>query len=256
MINNQTLRTYVKRHASPALRSRIAKALSWGHRIRSFLLVPYVRRRNSGLGSKIDRSAQILGWQSIRLGRAVVISENCWLNVNAPGRSERSISIGDYSLIGRRNSISSGKSITMGAYTLTGPDCHFIGSGHIYDTPFRPYVSTGNTHSDVITIGANCWFGVGAKVIGSVTVGHGCIVGADCLIRTDIPPFSIVVGNPARIVKRYNCIAGEWVSCRDFTAEMEAAIPEETTYLARLRSDTPTLRMPYLASGYRSGSTL
>lgn len=256
MPDTSGLRSRIKRHASPSVRNKIIWVLSWGHRIRSFLLLPYIRRRNSGYGSKIDRSAQILGWKSIKLGRAVIISENSWLNVNVPDKTGKGIVIGNYSMIGRRNSISSGRSITMGDYTLTGPDCHFIGSGHIYDSPFKPYISTGNTHDDVIVIGANCWFGVGAKVIGNITIGHGCIIGADCLVRVDIPPFSMVVGNPARIIKRYDMIASAWIDCRDFTGEMESAIPDETTYLARLRADTPLIRMPYLASGYRSGSTI
>lgn len=66
----------------------------------------------------------------------------------------------------------------------------------------------------------------------------------------------MVVGNPARIVKRYDVLAGAWIDQRDFTAEMAAALPAETTYLAQLRANAAHLRMPYLASGYRSGHTI
>ena len=56
-----------------------------------------------------------------------------------------------------------------------------------------------------VEIGSDVWIGYGAKIINSVTLGHGCVIGAYSVVREDVPPYAIVVGNPAKIVKyRFN----------------------------------------------------
>ena len=50
-------------------------------------------------------------------------------------------------------------------------------------------------------IGHDVWIGVGAYIGAGVSVGHGCVVGAKAVVTKNTPPYSVVVGNPARIVK-------------------------------------------------------
>ena len=51
-----------------------------------------------------------------------------------------------------------------------------------------------------VRIGANCFIGGGATILPGVTIGQNSIVGAGAVVFTDVPPYSIVVGNPARVV--------------------------------------------------------
>ena len=219
-------------------------------------LGPLYRRKNVGRRSRIDRSAQILGWKSIRLGHHVLIGENCWLNVNFPNAEQPCLTIGNYSMIGRRNMISSGMRLTLGDYTLTGPDCRLIGADHVYDDPFRPYISTGAAPGGTIEVGDNCWLGAAVQVIGSVKIGRGSVIGAGSLVTRDVPPFSVAVGSPARVLKRFDMSSMRWIRAEDFTSEMERLLPSSTDYLASLRSATPTVEMPYLATGFRAGNAL
>ncbi|WP_026195471.1 CatB-related O-acetyltransferase [Mariprofundus ferrooxydans] len=53
-----------------------------------------------------------------------------------------------------------------------------------------------------IVIGNDVWIGYGATILSGVTIGNGAVVGAKAVIAKDIPPYSIVVGNPARVIKR------------------------------------------------------
>lgn len=56
-----------------------------------------------------------------------------------------------------------------------------------------------------ITIGNDVWIGYGVTVIGPVTIGDGAIIGAGALVISDIPPFAIAVGVPAKVIKyRFN----------------------------------------------------
>jgi acetyltransferase-like isoleucine patch superfamily enzyme len=52
-----------------------------------------------------------------------------------------------------------------------------------------------------VTIGSDVWIGAGCKILGGVTIGDGCVVGAGSVVTKSLPPYSISVGNPAKVVK-------------------------------------------------------
>lgn len=52
-----------------------------------------------------------------------------------------------------------------------------------------------------IIIGSDVWIGRNAILLGDITIGHGAIIGAFAVVARDIPPYSIVVGNPAKIIR-------------------------------------------------------
>ncbi len=64
------------------------------------------------------------------------------------------------------------------------------------------------THFDTV-IGDNCFIGCHSVVMPGVTIGDNCIIGAGSLVATDIPPRSIAVGNPARVIRR-NIMTSAW----------------------------------------------
>jgi acetyltransferase-like isoleucine patch superfamily enzyme len=66
-------------------------------------------------------------------------------------------------------------------------------------SPRRP---VGKPAARPIRIGRNAWIGFDACLLPGVTIGEGAIIGARSVIVEDVPPYTIVVGNPARIVKR------------------------------------------------------
>ncbi len=55
-----------------------------------------------------------------------------------------------------------------------------------------------------IVIEDDCWLGFGVKVLDGVTIGKGSVIGAGAIVTKDIPPFSIAVGVPARVIKSRN----------------------------------------------------
>jgi hypothetical protein len=111
-------------------------------------------------------------------------------------------------------------------------NCAFIGSSHRYDNPMSAYMTTGTTLDADIYVGANCFFGYGAQVIGSVRIGHGCVIGAGAVVRSDIPPFSLAVGNPAKAIKRFDFSTQKWVP---WPCDNLSEGPPEKEYIEQLR---------------------
>lgn len=56
-----------------------------------------------------------------------------------------------------------------------------------------------------VKIGNDVWIGFGAVIINSVTIGDGAVIGAYAVVREDVPPYAIVIGNPAKVIRyRFN----------------------------------------------------
>lgn len=63
-------------------------------------------------------------------------------------------------------------------------------------------VWTDREYGKPITIGDNCWLGGNVTVCAGVTIGEGCVIGAGSVVVRDIPPNSLAVGNPCRVIRR------------------------------------------------------
>lgn len=207
-----------------------------------------------GQGVYIAPSVQFIGAANIAIGDNSCISERTWLNVNQRLKEQLAIVIGDNCFIGRDNFFSSGKKIEIGHYTLTTVNCKFICSGHVIDNPRIPYISSGTTAIDSIRIGVNCFFGAGSMVIGNVNIGHGSVIGAGAQIIKDVPPFSIVIGIPGKIIKRYSFSKNAWISADLIGDADELDQPDEISYLKQLRNDFPSLSMPLIAASAHLGN--
>jgi len=93
-----------------------------------------------------------------------------------------------------------GNTIDIGANALIGPNVHFYPPGHPIDANVRDGVR-GPEFAHPIKIGKNCWIGGGAIILGGVTVGDCSIIGAGAVVTKDVPDWTVVGGNPARIIK-------------------------------------------------------
>lgn len=91
--------------------------------------------------------------------------------------------------------------ISVGARTLIGPNCSFYSGSH----PTDPAVRNGTRGPEggkPIVIGEDCWLGGNCVVLPGVTIGKGVTVGAGTVVTKDVPDYVVVVGNPARVIKK------------------------------------------------------
>jgi acetyltransferase-like isoleucine patch superfamily enzyme len=72
---------------------------------------------------------------------------------------------------------------------------------HRFDHPTKLIVEQGTVHKGIV-IEDDCWIGAKATILDGATIGRGCVVGAGAVVTRSIPPYSVAIGVPARVVKQ------------------------------------------------------
>lgn len=239
------IKKFLKKNLSPRQKQFISILIS---KLKLLFL-----KKDIGKNSYIDKTVNVFGWEHISIGLNTLIGEQTWLNVNRRTKNFKHIKIGNYCYLGRRNLLSSSKELIISDYVMTNNDCKFLGSNHVYSNPMEPYISTGTMDEDILKIGTNVWIGASTIVLGAVTIGQGSIIGAGSVVAKSIPPFSIAVGNPCKVIKRFDFNRQEWIRIETFDIEMEKLMPSEEEYLKILKQNKPNINMPIMAATSRFG---
>lgn len=91
--------------------------------------------------------------------------------------------------------------IKIGDNVIMGQNVRFHAQNHRFDRIDIPIRNQGTTQIR-ITIEDDCWIGGGTVFLDGVTVGTGSVIGANSLVNKDIEPYSVAVGNPAKVIKK------------------------------------------------------
>jgi serine acetyltransferase len=156
----------------------------------------------------------IFNEQYISIGQDTLIGEGVALSAGmVPGQeciSSPVVTIGDRCLIGRGSGIVGHFSIIIGNDVWTGHHVYITDQNHGYEDITRP-ISQQTQPERAVVIGDGSWLGYGAVVLPGVTIGKHCVIGANSVVTSNIPDFSVAVGVPARVIRRYEATAG-WVN--------------------------------------------
>lgn len=91
--------------------------------------------------------------------------------------------------------------IRIGDNVLLGPGVLLRAADHLFADPDRPIVAQGHDGGEIV-IEDDCWIGGKAVILKDVTSGRGSVIGAGAVVTRDIPPGSVAVGVPARVIGR------------------------------------------------------
>lgn len=120
------------------------------------------------------------------------------------------IKIGNRCGIGIRNSFACINSIEIGDDVLFAGYVHITDHSHGYEDPQKPIVMQPLISKGGVKIGNQCWLGFACEILSGVTIGEHSIVAARAVVTKDVPAYSIVAGNPARVIKKYNFKTNRW----------------------------------------------
>lgn len=145
-----------------------------------------------------------LGSKYIRRFCAKLILNSCGKNVNIERRAVFSsrVEIGNNSGIGI-NAFLSGK-VIIGDDVMMGPDCIIYTRNHSFQRTDITIKSQGNELEKFVVIKNDVWIGGQVIILPGVVIGEGAVIGAGSVVTKNIEPYSIVAGNPARLIKYRN----------------------------------------------------
>ena len=121
----------------------------------------------------------------------------------------RNIHLGNNVSINYRCTLIDCNTITIGDNVLIAPGVQINTASHPVrwderrnpDFEVNPQAYFCKTYAKPITIGNNCWIGAGVIILAGVTIGDNSTIGAGSVVVRDIPPDSLAVGNPCRVIK-------------------------------------------------------
>lgn len=183
-------------------------------------------------GVQFGRNVQVIGLDSLTIGEGTTVAEDVWFNDCVRDGAIR-IVIGRHCYVGRRSLFSSAGRLELGDHCLLGSGVYLGDVDHEFADITRPYAEQGVTRGNRLTVEENCWLGLGSMIKGDLTVGRGSVVGAGAVVLRDVPPFSLVVGLPARVIKLYNPETAAW-------ERIASPADEERVLAARDRRPLPS----------------
>jgi len=133
----------------------------------------------------------------LEIGPQVLLEPDVWLT--APDQARIRIGSGTFLNLGVM--IASLELVEIGEHCMFANGCYVTDASHRYDDPDRPVPWQGFMSKGPTRIGDNVWCGVNVVVTSGVTIGQRCVIGANSVVTSDIPPFSVAAGTPARVIR-------------------------------------------------------
>lgn len=165
-------------------------------------ILGFIRSKRMGIQTLgkvyIGKDVNIIG--KIILGPDVCIRPyvDLWSNENG-------IEIGAGTEIGERCRISVANHLKIGRKVLLSPNVYITDCDHAYEDIGIPVIEQGiikkNNH---VEIEDGTYIGINVVIIGNVTIGKHCVIGANSVVTKSIPDYCIAVGCPAKVIKRYS----------------------------------------------------
>ena len=129
----------------------------------------------------------------LEIGRHVVVDPHVFIDVLG-GR----LRIGDYTELNFGVMLSAVEEVTIGSHCQFARGCFVADNDHRFNDPVRPVIWQGLVSKGPTRIGDDVWCGVNVAILGGVTIGERCVIGAGSVVTSDMPSHTVCAGVPAR----------------------------------------------------------
>jgi maltose O-acetyltransferase len=136
--------------------------------------VSSLRKVFPSMGDKVMIESNVFfgDGRDIEVGNHVQINEDCWI-----------------------------RNVKIGNYVMIAPKVMILNYGHITDTTEVPMILQGTRRYKQTIIEDDVWVGARSIILPGIHIGEGAIVGAGAVVTKDVEPYSVMAGNPARLIK-------------------------------------------------------
>lgn len=166
------------------------------------LLNPFKHKRGSHAVVRRRSRLDVLPFQEFELGDYATIEDFATIN-NGMGP----VHIGHHSFIGLSNVIIG--PVRIGSHVILAQHIVVSGLNHGYEDISKP-ISQQPCQVKPIVIEDDCWIGANSVITAGVHIGRHAVVAAGSVVTRDVPAYSVVAGNPARLLKQYHPGTGQW----------------------------------------------
>ena len=163
----------------------------------------------------INRAGKFRNLKHVKISQNSFLDDHVEIFVKKDSRNLIKLNIGSFVSIGRYSCIGCADKIIIEDNVYFAPYVHVTDRNHDYRNVSFPIwqqlILTGP-----IKIGEGSWLGYGSQVMPGVTIGKHCVIGAGSIVTSDIPDYSVAVGIPARVIKKYNFNSQKWESVKSY----------------------------------------
>lgn len=154
----------------------------------------------------------------IRIGDNVNIGTFCRITVatefgghRVKSENQTRIKIGDNVSVGNNSFLSANNHLEIGDNSIISAYVFITDHDHGFSDMEKNINEQALSEGGSVKIGSNVFLGVKSSVLKNVTIGERSVIAANAVVTKDVPPFSMVAGNPARIIKKYDFEKKTWI---------------------------------------------
>lgn len=162
-----------------------------------------------GKKSRILKPLKITNPKNIIIRNRVVVNKYSWLLTLQIDEKTPELIFDDDCIIGHFNHITCVNRVIIGKNVLTADRVYITDNYHGYEDINMPISKQPIKSKGKVIIGDETWIGDNVSII-SCKIGKHCVIGANSVVNKDIPDYSIAVGAPAKVIKRYNFKTEQW----------------------------------------------
>jgi len=119
--------------------------------------------------------------------------------------------------------------VLIGEGSACSQKCFISGQSHHYEDISKNFLRQG-VETEPVVIGKNVWIGANSVILPGVKIGNNSVIGAGSIVIEDIPPLSVAVGNPAKIIRQYDTVTNQWKR----VGKSQKEVTEKLTFLAHV----------------------
>ena len=176
---------------------------SMGENVRIGVGVKIINPQYISLGDNVSISDGVTliarGEKGITIGSRVTLKDRVYLDTENADIGY--IKIDDKVYIGTGTTLFGHVGLEIGEYSLLAQNITITPYSHIFEDPDTPIIKQGG-NMDKVVIGRDCYLGMNVTVLYSANIGEGSVVGSAAVVVKDILPYSVAVGNPAKVIRQ------------------------------------------------------